>query len=299
MKSKVTVHETITVKADTDCSYLFKNFEKAYADNPTILNVAKNSIAKITITHASLPCFDKDCNEAILLLNSILEENIHVSLDILWTCMKNNYKVLSEMQDPLRQDLIDFANYLIPLMHNTRANQSALEKSLSITLHSFKTTILQRSFKKIQILTDWLTKWSSYLQQESTFKPDSLKKYKLGEIILVDFGFNVGCELGGRHYAVVLDRNNNPRSGTVLVAPISSYDPNQGPHRGSVDLGTSAIHNYKKGSQIILNQIRYISKMRIERPKTSLERSEFIKVDRLEELMNRLSNKFYFYKKEK
>lgn len=213
--------------------------------------------------------------------------------------MKNNYEVLSEIQDPLRQDLIDFANYLIPLMLNTRANQSALEKSLSITLHSFKTTILQRSFKKIQILTDWLTKWSSYLQQESTFKPDSLKKYKLGEIILVDFGFNVGGELGGRHYAVVLDRNNNPRSGTVLVAPISSYDPNQGPHRGSVDLGTGAIHNYKKGSQIILNQIRYISKMRIERPKTTLERSEFIKVDRLEELMNRLSNKFYFYKKEK
>lgn len=299
MKSKVTVHETITVKADTDCSYLFKNFEKVYTDNPTILNVAKSSIAKITITHASLPCFDKNCNEAILLLNSILEENIHVSLDILWTCMKNNYEVLSEIQDPLRQDLIDFANYLIPLMLNTRANQSALEKSLSITLHSFKTTILQRSFKKIQILTDWLTKWSSYLQQESTFKPDSLKKYKLGEIILVDFGFNVGGELGGRHYAVVLDRNNNPRSGTVLVAPISSYGPNQGPHRGSVDLGTGAIHNYKKGSQIILNQIRYISKMRIERPKTSLERSEFIKVDRLEELMNRLSNKFYFYKKEK
>ena len=255
MKSKVTVHETITVKADTDCSYLFKNFEKVYTDNPTILNVAKSSIAKITITHASLPCFDKNCNEAILLLNSILEENIHVSLDILWTCMKNNYEVLSEIQDPLRQDLIDFANYLIPLMLNTRANQSALEKSLSITLHSFKTTILQRSFKKIQILTDWLTKWSSYLQQESTFKPDSLKKYKLGEIILVDFGFNVGGELGGRHYAVVLDRNNNPRSGRVLVAPISSYDPNQGPHRGSVDLGTGAIHNYKKGSQIILNQI--------------------------------------------
>ena len=39
--------------------------------------------------------------------------------------------------------------------------------------------------------------------------------------------------------------------------------------------------------------------MRIEKPKTSLEPAEFIKIDRLEELMQRLSKKFYYFKKEK
>ena len=33
---------------------------------------------------------------------------------------------------------------------------------------------------------------------------------------MVDFGFNVGSEFGGRHYAVVLEKNNNPRSGVIL-----------------------------------------------------------------------------------
>lgn len=287
------------IDTDTDCSYLFKTLEQAYDENPTILNIAKSSISKIVITHASLPCFDTNCEKAILLLNSILEENIHLSLEILWRFIQNNDDILSEIKEPFRTDLINFTNYLVPLINNTRINQSSLEKSISITLHTFKTTILQRSFKKIQILTDWLTKWASYIQKEPYFKPNSLKKYKIGEIILVDFGFNIGGELGGRHYAVVLDRNNNPTSATILVAPISSYSSEKGPHRGSIDLGIGAIHNYKKGSQIILNQIRYISKMRIEKPKTSLEPAEFIKIDRLEELMERLSKKFYYFKKEK
>lgn len=297
MEIKVNIHKKITIKADTDFSYMFKDLEKAYNDNPTILAIAKKSIERLIIHHADLECFDKNCDKAILLLNTILKENIHVSFDMLWHSLQDNNPVLSEIHEPLRQEIIDFANFIVPLMQNTHNHQSALEKALSITLRSFKSTILQRSFKKIQILTDWLTKWSSYLQQESNFKPTSLKKYKLGEIILVDFGFNIGSELGGRHYAVVLDKNNNPKSATILVAPISSYTEERGAHRGSVDLGIGAIHNYTKGSQIVLNQIRYISKMRIERPRTSLEHSEFIKKDRLEELMNRLSNKFYFYKK--
>lgn len=289
--------EIITIHADTDHSHLFKNIEQLYSRNPAILEIAQNSISKITVTYEGVSCFDKNCDQAIFLLDTLLEKNIHISFEFLWVSIKNNYEVLSEIQEPLRQKLIDFTNYIVPLMQNTRTNQSNLEKTLTISLHSFKVTVLQLAFKKIQILADWLTKWSSYLQQESSFKPNSLKKYKLGEIILVDFGFNVGGELGGRHYAVVLERNNNPKSSTILVAPVSSYTADKGPHRSSVDLGYGAIHNYKKGSQIILNQIKYISKMRIERPKTSLENSEFIRKDRLEELMSRLSSKFTFYKK--
>ena len=46
--------------------------------------------------------------------------------------------------------------------------------------------------------------------------------YKRGDIIKADFGFNIGSEHGGLHYAVVLDVNNKHSSPVVTVLPLSS-----------------------------------------------------------------------------
>ena len=103
-------------------------------------------------------------------------------------------------------------------------------RRLAVSLKMFKDIVMKLSAKKVLILGDWLVKWGMYLQNESNFVPTKLKAYKQREIILVDFGFNVGGEFGGRHYAVVLEKNNNPRSGVILVAPITSYDSEKGCH---------------------------------------------------------------------
>lgn len=36
-------------------------------------------------------------------------------------------------------------------------------------------------------------------------------------------GFNVGSELGGAHYAIVLDKENKHTSNTLTIVPLSSY----------------------------------------------------------------------------
>ncbi|HBK5318347.1 TPA: type II toxin-antitoxin system PemK/MazF family toxin, partial [Enterococcus faecium] len=46
--------------------------------------------------------------------------------------------------------------------------------------------------------------------------------YKRGTIVYVDFGVNVGYELSGNHFAIVLNNKDNSKNGVVCVVPISS-----------------------------------------------------------------------------
>lgn len=79
--------------------------------------------------------------------------------------------------------------------------------------------------KKANLLSYWLESFSDYIREEATFKPKELLSYKRGDVIKVNFGFNVGSEHGGLHYAVVLDNNNLQNSPVVTVIPLSSGTP--------------------------------------------------------------------------
>ncbi len=54
-----------------------------------------------------------------------------------------------------------------------------------------------------------------------------MKRYKRGDIIKVNLGFNVGNELGGLHYCVVINKFDNLSYGTLNVVPLSSIKPNK------------------------------------------------------------------------
>lgn len=169
-------------------------------------------------------------------------------------------------------------------------NENSLRR-LDVSLKALRETIKTLSPKKILILSDWLVKWATLLKDEINFSPRNYKKYKQREIILVDFGFNIDGEFGGRHYAVVLDKNNNPASQVIMVAPITSYDPDNGerPHATNIDLGIGFIHNTPKGAAIVINQIRTISKMRIEKPLSSHESRIYIDKEKFNELKARIT----------
>ncbi|MBQ2800996.1 MAG: type II toxin-antitoxin system PemK/MazF family toxin [Lachnospiraceae bacterium] len=49
-----------------------------------------------------------------------------------------------------------------------------------------------------------------------------MPKYKRGDIVSLNFVFNVGSEHGGLHYAVVLDNDNKQSSPVITVIPLSS-----------------------------------------------------------------------------
>lgn len=79
-----------------------------------------------------------------------------------------------------------------------------------------------QNYAKVDKLCFWLKDWINYLDYESKFNSKKLLKYKRGQVISANLGYNVGSELGGRHYCVVIDNSNSLRSNTVTVVPLTS-----------------------------------------------------------------------------
>ena len=83
---------------------------------------------------------------------------------------------------------------------------------------------------KAKLVAYWIKDYVSYLRREGTFSPKSVPRLKRGSVVVVDFGFRLGAEFGGRHFAVVVDNGNDWTSPIVTVVPMfslkESYKPN-------------------------------------------------------------------------
>lgn len=101
-----------------------------------------------------------------------------------------------------------------------------LKANATNSLDSYLTSLLtngdEKSLKKIKLMSYWMKEYCGYLHNENNFKPEKLKRYERGDIIKVNLGYNVGCEEGGLHYAVVWDMKNSMYSDVVTVIPLSS-----------------------------------------------------------------------------
>jgi hypothetical protein len=91
--------------------------------------------------------------------------------------------------------------------------------------------------KKAALISKWLKQFVSYISFENKFDPTQNISYKRGNIIKVNFGFNIGCELGGPHYAVVLDKDNKHSADTVTVIPLVSFKEGKTIYERDVFLG--------------------------------------------------------------
>ena len=98
----------------------------------------------------------------------------------------------------------------------------------------------ESSLGKADKLSYWIENWVDYLGREESFDSRRLRKYKRGEIIKVNLGFNIGSEEGGLHYAVVIDKNNSLSDPNLRIIPLTSVkedkDINSLPE-GSIFLG--------------------------------------------------------------
>lgn len=91
--------------------------------------------------------------------------------------------------------------------------------------------------KKTNLISYWLEDFVKYISFEDKFDSTKLMRYNRGNVLRVNFGFNVGKELGGLHLAVVLDNDNKRNADVITVIPLSSTD-GRAVHERSVDLGT-------------------------------------------------------------
>ena len=106
--------------------------------------------------------------------------------------------------------------------------------------------------KKANLISYWLKDYINYLSMEESFNSSNLKHYNRGDVIKVNLGFNVGNELGGLHYCVVLDKINARTYSTLTVVPLSSVKPNKKIHNSSVYLGNELFMTLKDKCETLL-----------------------------------------------
>lgn len=178
--------------------------------------------------------------------------------------------------------------------HKRNFTESLSEQEVSDTLEVVQNTLASLEPKQQHILAEWLEVWSKYLGYEKTFKPQKLKYYKRGEIVLVHFGYNVGSELGGTHYAIVVENNNNKTNNTVVVVPMSSLADSkteQDLHKSEVFLG-NVLPGTDKLSYAMPLQIRNVSKLRIIKPKNSKDEVYRITNEQLSKIDSKITELF-------
>ena len=108
------------------------------------------------------------------------------------------------------------------------------DKSLNRLNLSFLKHIDLEEYKKSHLLAYWINDFSNYHDEEETFDCSKIKVFKRGNIVKANLGFNIGNELGGLHYCIVLSKNDNPKNGTLNVIPLTSKNKN---YKGCISLG--------------------------------------------------------------
>lgn len=136
---------------------------------------------------------------------------------------------------------------------------------------SFVKHIESGDYKKSHLLAYWINDFAVYHDEENAFNISKSGIYSRGDIIKVNLGFNVGNELGGLHYCVVLNKYDNSKNGTLNVIPLTSRKENKKYSSSSVNLGKELYNVFKerinkeKGKlECALKELDKIEKPRLE-----------------------------------
>lgn len=91
---------------------------------------------------------------------------------------------------------------------------------------NFKTVFRDRQrphWMKYRYLHNWTLQKSKYLLDDERSYHGNKKVYRRGAIVNVDFGINVGTELSGNHFAIVLNKDDAPVNDKLTVIPLTSH----------------------------------------------------------------------------
>lgn len=102
---------------------------------------------------------------------------------------------------------------------------------------SFLKHIELSEYKKSELLAYWIHDFAEYHDEERTFNIAKSGIYSRGDVIKVNLGFNIGNELGGLHYCIVLNKYDNTRNGALNIIPLTSRKDNKKYDSSSVNLG--------------------------------------------------------------
>lgn len=124
-------------------------------------------------------------------------------------------------------------------------NKKEAIKSLNRLLEGYINDSSGSRLKKANLISYWIKDYVRMINFEEKFEPTKNISYKRGNIVKVDFGFNIGAEYGGLHYGIVLDNNNAHNSPVVTVIPLTSIKSEKEIHSNSVELGNEIYRSLK------------------------------------------------------
>ena len=170
------------------------------------------------------------------------------------------------------------------------------DNSLSRLDLSFLKHIELSEYKKSELLAYWIHDYAVYHDAERDFDITKSGVFHRGDIIKVNLGFNIGNELGGLHYCVVLNKKDNPKNGVLNIVPLTSKKANKRYPKSCVNLGNE-LYN-------ILNQNIEKENMRLNKLLIKLDDFEEIpksiqdSISKEMKYINQLSKSIDKYKKE-
>ncbi len=136
---------------------------------------------------------------------------------------------------------------------------------------SFLKHIEQCEYKKSNLLAYWINDFSIYHDEEASFNISKSGVYSRGDVIKVNLGFNIGNELGGLHYCIVLNKYDNLKNGALNVIPLTSRKDNKKYDSSSVNLGKELynifqmkIKKEKQKLQLILDELEKLEAITVD-----------------------------------
>ncbi len=146
-------------------------------------------------------------------------------------------------------------------------NNSIIHKNKSLTRLdlSFLKHIELSEYKKSNLLAYWIHDYAVYHDEEKYFDTTKIRTFKRGDIVKANLGFNIGSELGGLHYCIVLDKYDNPKNASLNVIPLTSKKANKTYLNSSVNLGKEIYNilncNLAKENDKLNNLLKELEKL--------------------------------------
>lgn len=160
---------------------------------------------------------------------------------------------------------------------------------LKNTLESLANSPIKKNLKRASLVSYWIDEYADYISAEDEFDPKNLIKYKCGDIVQVHFGYRIGRELGGLHYAIVLDNNNSKSSPVMTVVPLGSLKKNfkENYYRFALKVDLNRLIENKADS-LIDQELRDLDVLNDELQKLPLLPTEEEKIDKRKQFDKRL-----------
>lgn len=135
-------------------------------------------------------------------------------------------------------------------------NKKQAIKDLNHMLEGFINDPTGQRLKKANLLSYWFKDYVRMVDFEETFDPKRNIAYKRGDIVKLNFGFNIGSEYGGLHYAIVINNKNPHNSSVVTVIPLTSQKGDAHVHHNDVELGNELYRSLKLKYDTIAQQVQ-------------------------------------------